>query len=46
MSLLKLTKFTPANLDQEHKNLIKNINAAIYKRQKTLLIDSELTYFT
>lgn len=46
MSLIKYGKWSAKNLSQQHIDLIKKINATIAKRQKSLLIDSELTYFT
>jgi hypothetical protein len=46
ISLIRFSKWSVKNVSQEHLELVHKINSNISKRQKALLIDSELTYFT
>ena len=46
ISLIRFSKWSVKNVSQEHLELVHKINSTISKRQKALLIDSELTYFT
>ena len=46
ISLVRLSKWSAVNFNSIHQEQIKQISKEISKRQKSLLIHSELTYFT